>query len=237
MTRVTGRVVVLLCGPPGAGKTTLAHQSGLAVYDRDDYPSERAFHDAVAALRTAAAARAVVIRCAATSSARRKTAGLVGATHMYLLTAPMPVLQQRVRGRGRRDLAGTIRGIRRWHERHDRTDAIADFPGWPTVFATPGRTPPPPLDRTARLLAKRAVDRREYGHRHKALRAQWVPLVDAGLVACSRCGQPIAPGSDWHLDHDDNDRTRYRGPSHQRCNIEASNRRSASPAPRPVSRW
>jgi len=33
-------------------------------------------------------------------------------------------------------------------------------------------------------------------------------------VVCSRCRRPILPGTAWQLDHDDYDRTLYRGPSH-----------------------
>lgn len=235
---MTPRLVVLLCGPPGAGKTTLAHQSGLTVYDRDDYPTERAFTDAITALRTNSAARAVVIRFGATSSARRKTAATIGATHTYLVTAPIAELRRRVRARRRADLIGTIGGIDRWHERLDRRDRAPDFPGWDTVYRTAGQTPPPIVDHTAQRQAhKRDTNRRDYGQRHRALRARWAPIVDTGTVPCSRCGQLIAAGATWHLDHDDHDRTRYRGPSHEACNVTASNQRPASPAPRPTSTW
>jgi hypothetical protein len=47
---------------------------------------------------------------------------------------------------------------------------------------------------------------------------------------CARCGLPIRPGEEWHLDHDDEDRGRYLGPSHARCNEKAAGRRGGSGA-------
>jgi hypothetical protein len=56
---------------------------------------------------------------------------------------------------------------------------------------------------------------RGYGHNHQQLRKWWRPRVDAGLVDCWRCGQPIQPGQPWDLGHDDHDRTQYHGPEHR----------------------
>lgn len=64
-----------------------------------------------------------------------------------------------------------------------------------------------------------------YGHRHRRLRLQWTPEVEAGGVRCARCGWPIAPTEPWDLGHDDHDRTRYQGPEHVRCNRGAPKRR------------
>jgi hypothetical protein len=76
---------------------------------------------------------------------------------------------------------------------------------------------------------KRAGDttRRGYGTAHQALRKRWAKLVEAGEVQCARCHRWIYPGSEWDLDHDDNDRGRYLGPSHSRCNRAAAGRKSA----------
>lgn len=138
----TTRIVVLLCGPAGAGKTTAAHASTLTVYDRDDpqWPDERTFTRALAHLRTNPTARAVVIRSGATSSARAKAAILIGATHMYVLTAPPRELGHRVAHRGRADQRHGLASIKDWHARHDRRDGINDFPGWSAV---PGLTGAP----------------------------------------------------------------------------------------------
>ncbi|QSZ53287.1 hypothetical protein RI444_15370 [Paenarthrobacter sp. AT5] len=126
------RTVVVLCGPPGAGKTTAARQSGLKVFDRDDpeWMSERHFTDALAAIATDPNAQAVVIRTGATSAARAKAAQLVAATHVFLLTADQNELAQRIRQRDRADKVNTLVGVRTWFQRFDGTDGVTDFPGW-----------------------------------------------------------------------------------------------------------
>ena len=130
-----GRLVVILCGPPGAGKTTTAHVSGLAVYDRDDHhwTSEGDFTTALATLATNPEARAVVIRSGASSSARKKAADLTAATHVYLLTEDPQELGHRVAKRNRHDKVRGLAGIRTWFTDHDRNDHVQDFPGWDAI--------------------------------------------------------------------------------------------------------
>jgi len=75
---------------------------------------------------------------------------------------------------------------------------------------------------------------RGYGSRHQRKRKDEQRKVNRGGVSCSRCGGPIVPGEDWHLDHDDDDRKRYRGPSHKKCNIAARNKRYAKKQAVPI---
>ncbi len=79
----------------------------------------------------------------------------------------------------------------------------------------------------------RAIDARRgtrqsrgYGAAHDRLRKQWKHKVNAGVVPCARCRIRIAPGGEWHLDHDDDDRSRYLGPSHKLCNLAAAGRKA-----------
>lgn len=65
---------------------------------------------------------------------------------------------------------------------------------------------------------------RGYGTAHDSLRARWAALVRAGDVRCWRCRQLIQPGEPWDLGHDDQDRDRYRGAEHARCNRSAGGR-------------
>src|SRR5262245_8653294 len=62
---------------------------------------------------------------------------------------------------------------------------------------------------------------RGYGSVHQKNRAYVEPIVLAGGVECSRCGNPILPHHHWHLDHTD-DRMGYRGVSHAWCNVSAN---------------
>jgi hypothetical protein len=100
---------------------------------------------------------------------------------------------------------------------------------------------PPTATTTAIMMARRSTTRRGYGWQHQRLRAYWRPLVQAGQVACARCGQPIRPDQAWHLGHDDHDRRIYTGPEHAACNLAAAGRigrsRQLSPKPKRVTKW
>jgi hypothetical protein len=76
----------------------------------------------------------------------------------------------------------------------------------------------------ARDLARGTRIERGYGQEHRAERARWAESVALGGVACARCGALILPGEAWDLGHSD-DRTRWTGPEHARCNRAAPHRR------------
>jgi hypothetical protein len=65
---------------------------------------------------------------------------------------------------------------------------------------------------------------RKYGAEHRALRNHWQARVQAGEVACARCGRWIPPNTRWHLGHDHRNGG-YHGPEHARCNLRERNRR------------
>jgi hypothetical protein len=81
------------------------------------------------------------------------------------------------------------------------------------------------LTHTAELQARPSRALRGYGGQHRKLRASLAPVVAAGQATCWRCGERIDPGGPWHLGHDDNDRSIYRGPEHVRCNVSTASRR------------
>lgn len=86
--------------------------------------------------------------------------------------------------------------------------------------------------RTGRCVPhQRAQDRQRQSRRgdrynaaHRATREAYTALVNAGMATCARCGKPINPAGDWHLDHND-DGSGYLGPSHPGCNSAATSRR------------
>lgn len=95
---------------------------------------------------------------------------------------------------------------------------ICAVPGCPTAY--PDRNTYCPTHRRKADKARGTRQARGYNAGHDKLRAQWAPKVATGRVPCARCGEPIAPGASWALDHSD-DRTHYLGPSHTHCNNSA----------------
>ncbi len=77
------------------------------------------------------------------------------------------------------------------------------------------------------MLRKKSESRRYNDPRHIALRKALDPFVQAGLVDCVRCGEPIPPG-EWDLGHDDHYPQLHSGPEHVRCNRGAPNRNVTS---------
>jgi len=89
-------------------------------------------------------------------------------------------------------------------------------------------------------MRRRAGDttRRGYGSKHQALRRALLPR--AWGTPCSRCGEPMLQGQELDLDHDDEDRTQYRGFSHSECNRAAGARKRhepRNPKPKGATQW
>ena len=76
---------------------------------------------------------------------------------------------------------------------------------------------------------------RGYGSAHQKLRESWRLRIQRGEEPlCFRCHKiiyPDAPGArtGWHLDHDDDDRTKPAQPSHWWCNLSAAGRLRVDP--------
>lgn len=77
---------------------------------------------------------------------------------------------------------------------------------------------------TAARNARGNTTRRGYGSPHQALRKQLLEQFEPGQP-CARCGKPIRSKADAQLGHDDQDRSRYKGLEHVRCNEATAGRR------------
>lgn len=126
------RKVVLICGPPGAGKTTYAHTLGLEVYDLDDEQwgyNEGLFRAALIRVREDPRARAVVIRSAATVSARQRAASMCAATDVVIIETDLTTCIQRIKKRNRTasPLRYQINGAKQWWETYERGPVETSF--------------------------------------------------------------------------------------------------------------
>lgn len=116
------RNVHLICGPPGAGKTTMARSSGLTVFDLDDphwNGSESLFRQAIGHLASDRAAQAAVIRSAATLSARQSAANMCGATSVTVVETDLETCIARITDRGRPPIREQIAAAQGWWNKYE----------------------------------------------------------------------------------------------------------------------
>lgn len=82
---------------------------------------------------------------------------------------------------------------------------------------------------------RQTTTQRGYGTKHQRAKRRWQIIINQRGAVCARfsLGQCVESNAmipvgsrDWALDHDDDDRTRYIGPSHKRCNDIAGARKS-----------
>lgn len=105
------------------------------------------------------------------------------------------------------------------------------MPRAPHPCPEPGCTTPVPAGTSRCPAHTRARDKargtrqsRGYDAGHDRARRTLAPLVAMGHATCWRCGLPITPGTEWHVGHDDHDRSITRGPEHAYCNLSAAGR-------------
>ena len=120
--RWSRRTVTLVCGPPGAGKSTLAAQLHPSVLElesfahlSDDHRLRlRAFGRMCSRIGRAPAPDYAVVRCAATQAERQHHERLVRPSRTVVLLTPLQVCIDRITARGRPNAAAEVEAARQW---------------------------------------------------------------------------------------------------------------------------
>ena len=114
------RRVVLIVGPPGAGKSTRAQELGLHHLEWEHFTNDAAFVAAAKAHCLAPDAQAVVVRCCDTPAEQAEWEQMLDVTETIVLDTPLDECKRRIADRRRPRWRGEIVAAERWWQGRTR---------------------------------------------------------------------------------------------------------------------
>ena len=113
-----GRRVVLIVGPPGAGKTTLAttmaEAEDLQHIEREDYEDDDQYKREAHRLAHEPDAQLITIRCCITMEEQAEWVGRIDPTETIIVDTPEREAIHRCKMRGRANWRSEVVAVRRW---------------------------------------------------------------------------------------------------------------------------